>query len=146
MPPPPGASGMLYRTVIALAASGRVNSTCWPGASWTALRPEASAGSVYASRLGPMTVPLVAAFSASCSAKATLAPRPATRAGSSPARVTAGAGPAGVVPANAVPAPPTMLTTTAAAAVEARPTSTQRRRAAGWFLLRDIGCLVSLGT
>ena len=35
--------------------------------------------------VGPMTVPLVAAFSASCSTKATVAPRPATSAGSSAA-------------------------------------------------------------
>src|SRR3954469_9607400 len=46
VPPPCGASGMLYRTVIAFAAAGSVNSTCWPGVSRTALRPEASAGSV----------------------------------------------------------------------------------------------------
>ena len=46
MPPPVGASGMLYRTVIALAARGRVNSTYWPVVSLTAFRPEASAGSV----------------------------------------------------------------------------------------------------
>ena len=46
MPPPFGASGMLYRTVIALAALGSVNSTYWPGESLTAVRPEASAGSV----------------------------------------------------------------------------------------------------
>jgi hypothetical protein len=37
---------MLYRTVIALAALGSVNSTYWPGVSLTAVRPEASAGSV----------------------------------------------------------------------------------------------------
>lgn len=42
-------------------------------------------------RSGPMTVPFVAAFSASCSAKGTSAPRPATRAGARPARVTVGA-------------------------------------------------------
>jgi hypothetical protein len=46
IPPPVGASGMLYRTVIALVALGRVNSTHWPGASLTADRPEASAGRV----------------------------------------------------------------------------------------------------
>src|SRR3954451_3528912 len=40
MPPPPGASGMLYRTVIASAALGNVNSTYCPGASFTALRPD----------------------------------------------------------------------------------------------------------
>src|SRR5262245_2427322 len=48
-----------------------------------------------------MTVPLVAAFSASCSRKLTEAPRPATSAGSSAARVTTGA-----VPALAGPAMP----------------------------------------
>ena len=37
-----------------------------------------------------MTVPLVEAFSASCSAKPTVAPRPATSDGSSAARVAAG--------------------------------------------------------
>ena len=46
MPPPSGASGMLYRTVMALAAPGSVNSTYCPGARRTADRPEASAGSV----------------------------------------------------------------------------------------------------
>ena len=91
MPPPVGASGMLYRTVIALAAAGRVNSTCSPGSSRTAVRPDASAGSVYAVRSGPITSPFVAAFSASCSRNGTSAPRPATRAGSSAARVTTGA-------------------------------------------------------
>src|SRR5258707_781822 len=48
-----------------------------------------------------MTVPFVTAFSASCSTKGTVAPRPATSAGSRPARVT-GVG-VGVV-AYAVPA------------------------------------------
>jgi hypothetical protein len=46
MPPPFGASGMAYRTVIAFAALGNVNSTHCPGASCTAFRPEASAGRV----------------------------------------------------------------------------------------------------
>src|SRR6478735_10879373 len=87
-PPPVAESGIEYRTVRALAALGSVNSTYCPGASFTAERPDASAGSVYAVRSGPMTVPLVAAFSASCSRKPTVAPRPATRDGSSAARVT----------------------------------------------------------
>ena len=39
-----------------------------------------------------MTVPFVAAFSASCSAKPSSAPRPATSDGSRAARVTTGAG------------------------------------------------------
>src|SRR5438128_4729659 len=52
MPPPPGASGTLYRTVIALAALGSVKSTYCPGVTLTALRPDASAGSVYADRSG----------------------------------------------------------------------------------------------
>ena len=43
-------------------------------------------------RSGPMTVPVVTAFSASCSRNGTTAPRPATSAGSSPARVTDGPG------------------------------------------------------
>ena len=79
----------------AFAALGSVNSTYCPGCSFTAERPDASAGSVYAVRSGPMTVPLVTAFSASCSRKPTAAPRPLTSAGSSAARVTgvgAGAG------------------------------------------------------
>ena len=101
MPPPVGASGMLYRTVIALAAAGRVNSTCSPGSRRTAVRPDASAGSVYAVRSGPITSPFVAAFSASCSRNVTSAPRPATRAGSSAARVTTGAGAAGAAEAAA---------------------------------------------
>src|SRR6478736_3844290 len=42
-----------------------------------------------------MTVPFVAAFSASCSRNGTVAPRPATSAGSRAARVTTGA-PGGV--------------------------------------------------
>jgi hypothetical protein len=45
-PPPVGASGMLYRTVMAFALCGNVNSTCWPAVRRTALRPEASDGSV----------------------------------------------------------------------------------------------------
>src|SRR5690242_16183108 len=52
-----------------------------------------------------MTVPLVAAPSASCSAKATLAPRPATRSGASAARVAAGTGPRGDTAPRATPAP-----------------------------------------
>src|SRR6476659_9866986 len=39
-----------------------------------------------------MIVPVVGAFSASCSRNGTSAPRPATRAGSSAARVTTGGG------------------------------------------------------
>src|SRR5690348_1152633 len=57
-----------------------------------------------------MTVPSVAAFSASCSAKGTGAPRPATSAGSSPARVT-GVTAACTVPAH-VRAPTSAATTT----------------------------------
>ena len=37
---------MLYRTVMAFAAAGSVNSTNCPRASCTALRPDASAASV----------------------------------------------------------------------------------------------------
>jgi hypothetical protein len=106
MPPPVGASGMLYRTVIEFAAFGSVNSTYWPGVSLTAVRPDASEGSVYAVRSGPMTTPSVVAFSASCSAKSTVAPRPATNAGSSAARVTTGVDPS--TPANADWAPPSI--------------------------------------
>src|SRR3954447_23532566 len=94
--PPAGASGMLYRTVIALVALGSVNSTHWPGVSRTAERPEASAGRVEAPRPGPITLPPVGADSASGSVKPTVAPRPATSAGSSAARVPAGRFDAGV--------------------------------------------------
>src|SRR6185369_3939407 len=59
-----------------------------------------------------MTVPFVAAVSASCTAKATVAPRPATSAGFSAARVTIGEGP---VAAKAVPAPLPATTLTTAA-------------------------------
>src|SRR5690349_24719225 len=83
---------MLYRTVIALVAAGSVNSTGGPGGSVTAFRPEASAGSVYAVRSGPITVPSVRAFSASCSRNGTVAPRPATSDGARAARVTTGGG------------------------------------------------------
>jgi hypothetical protein len=102
--------------VIALAALGRMNSTYWPGVSLTALRPDASAGSVYAVRSGPITTPLVAAFSASCSRKLTVAPRPATSDGSSAARVTTGAAATwtGAWAAAGVAPPASMLTPTAA--------------------------------
>src|SRR5262249_50729485 len=64
-----------------------------------------------------MIVPLVAAFSASCSSKATAAPRPATSDGSMAARVTwAPAGVAGEPPASAGPAPPPTSAPTAATA------------------------------
>src|SRR5689334_17402751 len=46
VPPPVAESGMLYRTVMALAALGSVNSTYCPAESWTAFRPDASAGRV----------------------------------------------------------------------------------------------------
>ncbi|GAA3230922.1 hypothetical protein GCM10010532_066170 [Dactylosporangium siamense] len=62
-----------------------------------------------------MTVPFVLAFSASCSTKATLAPRPAVSAGSIAARVTTGAVPAAV----AGPAPVTTTPRPTAAAVAA---------------------------
>src|SRR5690349_21284727 len=116
IPPPVGASGRLYRTVMALAGAGSVNSTYWPGASRTADRPEASAGRVYAVVAGPMTVPVVVACSASCSTKSTVAPRPVTRAGSSAARVTTGAGVLGSDPAWAVPPAATTDSATARAA------------------------------
>ena len=81
----------------------------------TAFRPDASAGSVYASRSGPITAPVVRAFSASCSTKETAAPRPATSAGSRPARVTAVDD-----DAEAGPAPPaTMVRPTAEAVTTA---------------------------
>ena len=113
MPPPVGASGMLYRTVMALAGLGSVNSTYRPGVSRTAARPEASPGSVYAERSGPTIVPFVAACSASCSTKSTLAPRPVTSDGSRAARVTTG-----VVSACAVPVPTVAPMTRAATAVD----------------------------
>ena len=62
-----------------------------------------------------MTVPLVAAFSASCSRKATLAPRPATSAGSSAARVTL----AGTAGAATAPPSPAVLTASVATIVAA---------------------------
>src|SRR5882724_6125751 len=62
-----------------------------------------------------MIDPVVTAFSASCSAKATAAPRPATRDGSRAARVTAGDGPA----AYAAPAEPVTRLRPAAQAVAA---------------------------
>src|SRR5688500_3078924 len=62
-----------------------------------------------------MTVPFVLAFSASCSRKATLAPRPAVSAGSRAARVTTGDAPA----AEAGPAPVTTTPRPTAAAVAA---------------------------
>src|SRR5882724_12218666 len=68
-----------------------------------------------------MTVPFVAALSASCSTKPTVAPRPASREGSSAARVTAGFGAgafAGAVPAKAEP-PRVMLSAIAVAATVA---------------------------
>ena len=92
-----------------------MNSTYWPGSRVTAFRPDASAGRVYALRPGPMTVPFVAAFSASCSANPGSAPRPATSAGSSAARVTTG--PADFVPevpACAVPPSPSPIPAAAA--------------------------------
>ncbi|GAA1503798.1 hypothetical protein GCM10009827_016200 [Dactylosporangium maewongense] len=81
-------------------------------------------------RSGPMTVPFVLAFSASCSTNATLAPRPALNAGSMAARVTAGAAPG--FPATAGPAPVTTTPTPTAAAVAA---AAQRGKGP---MLRDI--------
>jgi len=60
--------------------------------SITAIRPEASAASVYAEVSGPMISPVVAGVLGSCSTKPTPAPRPAVRAGSSAATVSRGAG------------------------------------------------------
>src|ERR1700736_5604010 len=76
---------------MALAAAGSVNSTYWPGVRLTADRPDASAARVYAVVLGPMIVPFVAAFSASCSTKPGSAPRPETSDGSRGARLPTGA-------------------------------------------------------
>jgi len=64
--------------LIALAGAGSVNSTYCPGVRLTADRPDASAARVYAVVLGPMIVPFVAAFSASCSTKPGSALRPET--------------------------------------------------------------------
>ncbi len=142
IPPPAGASGIEYRTVIAFASAGSVNSTFWPAVRRTAERPDASASIVYASRPGPMTVPVVTAFSASCSRNGTAAPRPSTSAGSTAARVTtAGAGGRGLPWARADDAvPATSVRATAAAAA-----TRARRRAAGWFVLRIIVDPSSLG-
>src|SRR3982074_2779007 len=75
-----------------LAGAVSVNSTNlpWPDRV-TALRPEASPASVPAARSGPMTVPLVAAFSASCSRNGTVAPLPATATADVAAEVAADA-------------------------------------------------------
>jgi hypothetical protein len=63
-----------------------------------------------------MTVPVVTAFSASCSTKLTCAPRPATSAGSRAARVTTGATAAPAVPASAATLSPAAATVAAAIA------------------------------
>src|SRR5215469_4879646 len=94
-----------------------------------------------------MTMPLVAAFSASCSAKATSAPRPAASEGSIAARVTTGDPP---VPASAVPPATTTPVPMAAAVVDTTANAIHRRgprdhRGIAPVLLRDMG-LVSLGT
>src|SRR3954454_22318069 len=99
---------------MALAARGNLNSTYCLAVSLTAFRPDASPGRVYADRSGPMTTPVVAALSASCSTKLTLAPRPATKDGSRAARVT---GALTLLPASAVPGPPTTKTPKPRAAV-----------------------------
>src|ERR1051326_3480858 len=117
---------------MAFVDFGSVNSTYWPAVRLTAERPDASDGSVYASR-PVMTVPLVAAFSASCSLNATLAPRPATSAGSRAARVTG----LGVESASAPP-PATMLNATpASTVVDATPTVAHRDRIC--LMFGDIG-------
>src|SRR6185503_3264188 len=86
-----------------------------------------------------MTVPVVAAFSASCSANATVAPRPATSAGSRAARVTTG--PRGFVAGAASAGAGTRpVTTVTAAATAARRVA---RRAGG--MLQAIGGLDSVG-
>src|SRR5258708_19665086 len=90
MPPPFGASGIAYRTVIALARCESVNATYWPGASFTACRPDASPDKVEADVSNGRVVPFVAAFSASCSTMPSWAPRPATSDGSIAATVTRG--------------------------------------------------------
>src|SRR5690348_15855631 len=90
-----------------------------------------------------MTVPLVAAVSASCSTNGTGAPRPATRDGSMAARVAGGAGTEwGLTPAKAVPPRLTM-----AAVAVATPATIQRDRlrlAALRMMIPDIKRLVSL--
>jgi hypothetical protein len=58
---------------------------------------------VYGVRSGPITAPSVVAFSASCSAKPTVAPRPETSDGSSAARVTGVAATAGAAAQPRVP-------------------------------------------
>src|SRR3954452_23395500 len=78
-----------------------------------------------------MTEPVKAAGSASCSAKSTVAPRPATRAGSRPARVTTGAGGAALAGKPAVAGRPS-------------PT-TQAVATAGHLAFTDIEELISLG-
>src|SRR5260370_35651930 len=101
MPPPVAESGRLERTLIAFAALGKVNWTYCPGARLTADLPDASAASVYACVFGPMIVPLVAAFSASCSTNGTSAPRPAGRGGGIAGPLAMGRAAAGSVAAPA---------------------------------------------
>src|SRR5437879_3451150 len=78
---------MLLRTSTAFAGSRSVNSTYSPACRRTAFRPDASAASVPKLRLGPRTVPSVAAASAWYSTNGTLAPRCASCA--PPARTSA---------------------------------------------------------
>jgi hypothetical protein len=70
-----------------------------------------------------MIVPFVVAFSASCSTKSTLAPRPATSEGSRAARVTTGA-----EAAAAEPVPTARVSPKAVAAVAATPGTTRDGR------------------
>jgi hypothetical protein len=76
-----------------------------------------------------MIVPFVVAFSASCSLNATVAPRPATNAGSSAARVRTGLGPAGD-PGRALagPAPVTRTPMVTANATDTTPNRVRRER------------------
>src|SRR5260370_11141683 len=129
---------------MASAGAGSVNSTYCPGVRLTADRPEASAASVYAAVPGPMIVPFVAAFSASCSTNPTSAPRPETSDGSRAARVGAG-GEAATVPAPAKAVlPDATLRPTVATATTAILAAAFRRGLPGHVgsssvLLRDIG-------
>src|ERR1035441_14168 len=68
---------MLYRKSIELVETGVVNVTYWPEpCRATALRYDASPARWPSAALGPMTVPLVAEFSACTSAYGRLAPLP----------------------------------------------------------------------
>src|ERR1700755_867823 len=89
---------MLYRKSIELVATGVVKLTYWPEpCRVTALRYDASSASWPAAKLGPITDPLVAEFSACTSTYGRLAPLP-------PVAAAAAAHAGGTASANMPPA------------------------------------------